>query len=187
MLISVIERLDANLVLKAKFKQSAEKFIRKLNKKKKIYVGVHVRKTDRIEFEKILGLEELRPSYYLQAMDLFRNYFGSKNCIFLVISDDAKWCQSNLIKKQKDVFIASQNNLTEIESVGHDLAIMSQCNHTIMSRGTFSFWSSYLAGGGATVLPCHLPAFRSPKHDIYQLCNRNPLENPLPRLFSQIV
>ena len=28
-----------------------------------------------------------------------------------------------------------------------DMAMMSMCNHTILSYGTFSFWSGFLAGG----------------------------------------
>ena len=31
--------------------------------------------------------------------------------------------------------------------IGHDLAVMSRCNHAIASRGTFSFWVGFLAGG----------------------------------------
>ena len=31
--------------------------------------------------------------------------------------------------------------------IGHDLAVMSQCNHAVASRGTFSFWVGFLAGG----------------------------------------
>ena len=43
------------------------------------------------------------------------------------------------------------NNLI---SVGLDLAIMSRCNFTILSYGTFSFWSGFLSGG-SKLLPVH--------------------------------
>ena len=33
------------------------------------------------------------------------------------------------------------------ESAGTDLALMARCNHTVLSYGTFSFWSGFLAGG----------------------------------------
>ena len=29
-----------------------------------------------------------------------------------------------------------------------DLALLAACNHTITSYGSFSFWASFLAGGG---------------------------------------
>ena len=31
--------------------------------------------------------------------------------------------------------------------LGTDLAILSSCNHTILSYGTFSFWSGFLSNG----------------------------------------
>ena len=31
--------------------------------------------------------------------------------------------------------------------IGTDLAILSRCNHTILSYGTFSFWAGFLSGG----------------------------------------
>ena len=30
---------------------------------------------------------------------------------------------------------------------GYDLALLSQCNHTILSYGTYSYWAGLLAGG----------------------------------------
>jgi galactoside 2-L-fucosyltransferase 1/2 len=44
-------------------------------------------------------------------------------------------------------------------SVGHDLAVMSLCNHTIISHGTFSFWAGFLAGG-SVISPNHFPSLR---------------------------
>jgi hypothetical protein len=36
---------------------------------------------------------------------------------------------------------------SEGRSDGQDLAILSQCNHTIMTVGTYGWWAGYLAGG----------------------------------------
>ena len=44
-------------------------------------------------------------------------------------------------------------------SIGHDLALMSLCNHTIVSHGTFSFWAGYLAGG-YVIRPEHFQEYR---------------------------
>ena len=51
------------------------------------------------------------------------------------------------------------NNQISHFSIGHDLALMSLCNHTIISHGTFSFWSGYLAGG-LVVRPEHFEKYR---------------------------
>ena len=44
-------------------------------------------------------------------------------------------------------------------SIGHDLALMSLCNHTILSHGTFSYWSGYFAGG-LVIRPEHFNQYR---------------------------
>ena len=33
-------------------------------------------------------------------------------------------------------------------AAAQDLALLAACNHTITSYGSFSFWASFLAGGG---------------------------------------
>ena len=33
------------------------------------------------------------------------------------------------------------------DDIGTDLAVLSRCNHTVLSHGTFSFWAGFLAGG----------------------------------------
>ena len=70
--------------------------------------------------------------------------------------------------------------------IGHDFAISYLSNHTIMSRGTFSLWTSYFANG-VTFLPCHHQNSRNSKYDIYEVCNRDPFKYPLRRLFPQLI
>jgi galactoside 2-L-fucosyltransferase 1/2 len=41
-----------------------------------------------------------------------------------------------------DDFILVDSGYREV-----DLAVLSQCNHTIMTIGTFSWWAAFLAGG----------------------------------------
>ena len=105
----------------------------------------------------------------------------NKRLLFVVITDDVNWCETHL--KGKNVFIVSKPNSELFEGIGHDLALMSKCNHTIISRGSFSYLSSALASG-ATILPCH---FRGYKHKdqkgVNEVCDRHPLKNPLEKLY----
>ena len=42
------------------------------------------------------------------------------------------------------------------------MAIMSMCNHTILSYGTFSFWSGFLAGGKRIIPAMILNQWKKP-------------------------
>ena len=53
-------------------KRRKKKSKKKAKKKNWILVGIHSRRTDHISYEKEKGIEPLKPSYYLQAMDLYR-------------------------------------------------------------------------------------------------------------------
>ena len=68
-----------------------------------IFVGIHVRRTDFLEF---LGKgkfpKELRISWYLKSMEIMKTELLKRNpdkkssVIFLVSSDDNKWCRNNV-------------------------------------------------------------------------------------------
>ncbi len=104
------------------------------------YVGVHVRRQDMLWEDKIkYGYHTPPLSYILKAMQYFRGLYA--NVYFLVVSDDMPWCQANL-KNQSDVLMSSEQHSGEI-----DFAILCQCNHTIMTIGTFGWWAGWLSGG----------------------------------------
>merc|ERR1712018_724568 len=65
---------------------------------------------------------------------------------FIVASDDRKWCQE-MFEKETDVIMTQRLHRPDL-----DLAILSQCNHTIISFGTFSFWSAFLKPEGEVVV-----------------------------------
>ena len=58
--------------IKAKFKLGKGK---KKHKKKTLFVAVHSRRTDHIQHQARNGMIPLKPSYYLDAMDIFRQKF----------------------------------------------------------------------------------------------------------------
>ena len=120
------------------------------------------------------------------TLNIHRSKYGSK-IIFVLITDDLDWCEEHLIyhRKIEDLYIVSKPWKAEIDGIGHDLAIMSKCDHAILSRGTFSFWVGFLAGG-SVILPCHLPQYRA-DIDNMEVCQRDPLKKPLPRLYAYTI
>ena len=77
------------------------------------------------------------------------------NVAFIYASDDMSWGIENL-KNIKDLhFLGAGQNLdkeTQMEIVdpdaaAYDLALLVNCNHTIITRGTYTMWIAMLAGG----------------------------------------
>ena len=127
----VKSRLLDNFKLKEKYLKMAKKTIKKLKIPKKIRVGMHVRKGDYEDYERSKNLPVTQASFYVNAMNSFKENLGSK-VVFLLITDDIKWCQNNL-PDRKDLLLVSDPDMSRTDSIGHDLAIMSLCQHSIVS------------------------------------------------------
>ncbi len=77
-------------------------------------------------------------------MAYFRESY--EHVLFVVTSDDIAWCHENL--NATDIHIASTGNgYSSTQDLIQDLAVLSMCNHTIMTVGTFGWWAAWLAGG----------------------------------------
>ena len=77
--------------------------------------------------------------------------------IFLIVTDDPVLVHKTMMprfKKSYNAYLTGSGHVNNRISVGLDLAIMAQCNYTILSYGTFSFWSGFLSGG-PKLLPVH--------------------------------
>lgn len=72
-------------------------------------------------------------------MEFYEDWYGS--ITFIVFSDDITWCKENINDKGNAIIFSPFSN------PGNDLALMSLCDHMIMSIGTFGWWGSWLAGG----------------------------------------
>ena len=112
----------ANIVLSKNHNARAQNTISKIKRKKKykeknsLVIGVHVRRKDSVQYYIKRGIEVLRPSYYLEAMDLMRNHYNDRKVIFLMISDDIEWCHKVFMgKKLKDLFLVTKPMLQEEE------------------------------------------------------------------------
>ena len=117
-----------------------------------------MRRDDHIKFEIAHNMSLIQPDYYINAVKKLKNKLGSK-AVFLLITDDIPWCQENLLPKSKDLILVSDPSRPEKEGIGHDLAIMTLCQYSIISRGTFSIWASFFAKGNS-IAP-YLPKYQS--------------------------
>jgi galactoside 2-L-fucosyltransferase 1/2 len=70
-------------------------------------------------------------------------YFSQKyeNTIFIVVSDDKQYCEKKFGEK-KNVIVSPRHF-----SASEDLAILSFCQHSIVTAGSFGWWSAFLADG----------------------------------------
>ena len=67
----------------------------------------------------------------------------NENIVFGVVSDDIEWAKANIAVE--NIFYSDDDDSEE--AVGTDLAIMANCNHTIMTYGTFGMCGAFLANG----------------------------------------
>ena len=74
-----------------------------------VYIGVHVRRHDSIiRMIELYDLWEIRPSYYLQAIQLYKQKFKNR-AVFLLTSDDMGWVQQNIIGKNLLTFSSTNH------------------------------------------------------------------------------
>ena len=109
--------------------------IKQLPPEEVTYVGVHIRRTDHLQFMKDQHeMEPLGADYYNDAMEYFREEYD--NCIFVVASDDMKWSKKKIDKTHNDVYFSNMNptfhNTKEgifmdddLSKAAYDLALLS--------------------------------------------------------------
>jgi galactoside 2-L-fucosyltransferase 1/2 len=96
-------------------------------------VGFHIRRGD---YKNRFGTGS--KDYPERAMVMYEKNYTSAH--FVVCSNDVTWCQREF-RDKPNVSVMAHN------SVEVDLAILSKCNHNIITMGSFGFWAAYLAGG----------------------------------------
>ncbi|XP_071098369.1 galactoside alpha-(1,2)-fucosyltransferase 2-like [Haliotis cracherodii] len=105
------------------------------------FIALHVRRGDlMLPIRVKQGRRAAPKQFYLRAMDYFRRLYH--NVLFIIGSDSQQWAVENFAGP--DVIVL-KDMLPEV-----DMCILSRCNHTIMSVGTFGWWVGFL-GRGKTV------------------------------------
>ena len=101
-----------------------------------VYVGIHIRRGDLGSYSYIQPPTE---TFFKNAMTYYTQRFQDK-VVFLVCTQDMKWAKSALNSSRPVIF--SEKHSAEV-----DFAILTRCNHTIRSLGSFGSWAGYLSQG----------------------------------------
>ncbi|XP_063441238.1 galactoside 2-alpha-L-fucosyltransferase Sec1-like isoform X1 [Mytilus trossulus] len=110
------------------------------NVNKHTFIAVHVRRGDFIKNQHFVnfGYSSANETYINNAMKKFRSQFS--NAFFIFSSDDIAWCKNHF--NESNIAFINKKNTPEV-----DMAIMSHCNHTIVTTGSYGWWTAWLIGG----------------------------------------
>lgn len=99
-----------------------------------LFIGVHVRR----------GPDKLKVaapiSFINNAMTMFRKTVPYP--VFFVASDDMQWCKENIHDTYQSVYFSQYE-----DKYMYDFVLLSSCNHSIITIGTFGWFSAWLTGG----------------------------------------
>jgi galactoside 2-L-fucosyltransferase 1/2 len=103
------------------------------------WISIHIRRND------FLGLGFSSDDDYIRrAITFFRRRYYQYQVIFIVASDDKNYCQKLFSPGKKfGRIIILPNHFSPAD----DLMALSLCHHSIVTGGTYGFWSAYLTGG----------------------------------------
>lgn len=144
LVLTWVQDIIQEFTVKKKILDRSQEILHLANKsnKYKVFVGVHVRRTDYIGY---LWRKRLVPpadvDFYFSGMKYFEKKYEA--VVFIVVSDDPVFCHIHFGKKN-NVYITGKMHPN---SPSLDLAILASCNHTVFDYGTFGEWGAILAGG----------------------------------------
>ena len=160
----VQEDVRRAFTIKMNYLTKAEIFLTTNIPSTKTRVGVHVRRGDFLsENSKQKGRTVADGNYTSKAMNFFRQRY--KNVQFVICSNDLDWCKNNIFGD--DVIFS---NFTEAIL---DMAVMSLCDHMVITAGSFSWWGGFLSRGTVVylkdfaVIPPEFVANSTFKEDYY--------------------
>uniref|UniRef100_X2B3C4 L-Fucosyltransferase n=1 Tax=Capitella teleta TaxID=283909 RepID=X2B3C4_CAPTE len=105
-----------------------------------VLIGIHVRRGDMTsDFFHWYGYTTAPPEYIETAMQSMEKQF--QNIMFIVSSDDIEWSERNINAVKRNIYFS--RNHSDV----FDLALLTSCDHVIMTVGTFGWWAGFLAGG----------------------------------------
>lgn len=97
------------------------------------WIGVHVRRGD--FWQNAMSSEK----YVLDAIIYFKQKYS--NAIFIIASDDKDYCIKHFGNISGVILTPKFFSSTQ------DLAVLASCQHSIVTAGSYGWWSALLAGG----------------------------------------
>ena len=144
---TAVDEVRKSLSIQSHFLDQAKKFLDKhIHDDNKTVVGIHVRRGDFLSDFAVRAGRVVVSAYYIEkAKKYFRKNY--EDPVFVVISDDIKWCKDN---------IADNNTIfSSFEEPILDMALMFLCHHMIISIGTFSWWCGWFSQGTVIYMKDH--------------------------------
>ena len=139
----ISKTIRETFTIRSEYLNKAKTFVGTVQEESITIVGIHVRRGDFLRKGEQDGGSTVADKYYInEAMQFYRNSCALVR--FIVCSNDMWWSRSN-IEGADVVFSPFQEAII-------DMAIMSLCDHTIITSGTFSWWSGWLSGGQVVYL-----------------------------------
>jgi len=134
---TMLEKIKPSLMLNDVLFRKASDWLNEKNIKSnnENLVFVHVRRGDYLTWPSREYPAVLDKHWYIQAMDQVRAKV--KNPIFLLLSDDPYYAK-DCFGDQPDILISENDMLV-------DLALMSQCQHGILSASSFAWWGAWFS------------------------------------------
>jgi galactoside 2-L-fucosyltransferase 1/2 len=118
--------------------------------------------------------------YKLDYINMSINYmtqrFHDRCLLFIVCSDDNKWATTTVQTVMSNLSIPAGGCRPKVvyyagSSGSEDMAVLASCNHTIITVGSYGWWSAYLAGGVTVYYSKYPPMQRVPlgirENDVY--------------------
>lgn len=159
---AISDRVRREFAFVDRLRMDAEEFLDNISassettaNRKVLYIGVHVRRRDMLaSYNVVRGYTVATKEYLTSAVQYFCAQFPSELLVFVVCTDEVDWTKQNFHPPNSSsvVVVFSENR-----DAAHDMALLSACNHSIITVGTYGWWSAYLAGG-RTVYYKNFPA-----------------------------
>lgn len=136
---SIENEIRHQFVFKQNIKDQAQLLLKRVVRSGYVTVGVHIRRGDMLNHYPVANRK------YLQiASDYFRSRY--KKVIFIVCTSPDKetraWTLRNFVQIYNNDSILMDNAPPEV-----DMCLLSSCDHTIITVGSFGWWAGWLNNG----------------------------------------
>ena len=135
---NIRDTIKKSLKIKQTYFDEAAQFMKRTNIPVYSKVCVHVRRGDIYsKFAVKQGYSVGGLDFIIRAMNYFRlNFFPVQ---FIAVSEDKDWCRLHLNRNDT---VLSPFHLTPV-----DFAILTLCDHVIITAGTFGWWGGWFSSG----------------------------------------